>query len=243
MTSGPDGHNQPPKVFATTHWSVVLKAGDENSAEACGALEHLCRTYWYPVYAEIRRRGFSAHNAQDLTQEFFACLLRRNSFAAAERTKGRFRSYLIGALNYFLADESERQHAEKRGGRFQIIPLESEDAEGRYLEEPAAPCEDPGRQFDASWRATLMDEAFVRLKREYTGKEGLFEEIKGFLAAEVPNGSYEKIASTLGMNPNSVGVSVHRLRQRYAELVRAIVSETVVNPTEVDDELRQLFSS
>lgn len=230
-------------MFATTHWSVVIEAGSEHSQAAAAALEKLCSTYWYPVYAEIRRRGHPPHDAQDLAQDFFACLLRRHSFANADKSRGRFRSYLLGALNYFLADQYARQQTEKRGGHCLILSLDALDPEARYLEDPAA-ADQPETLFDRRWKESLLEEALARLKLEYAEakKEKLFESLKPFLALDVPPGGYDQPSRELGMTPSTLAVAVYRMRQRYGELVRSIVAETVANPAEADDELRQLFA-
>jgi RNA polymerase sigma-70 factor (ECF subfamily) len=205
-------------------------------------LEKLCGVYWFPVYAEIRRRGHSPHDAQDLTQEFFACLLRRNSFAGASQKKGRFRSYLLGALNFFLADQRDYEHAAKRGGGQVLLSLDEEDAEGRYLEEPAG-TETPETLFDRRWRDTLLEQAFERLRLEFVAdqKKAIFGELKIFLGMESGAGAYEEPARKLGMTTSAITVAVHRLRQRYGEIVRGIVSETLANPADIDEEIRQLF--
>jgi DNA-directed RNA polymerase specialized sigma24 family protein len=230
------------KIFATTHWSVLAEAGEQTSPAAVAALEKLCGQYWYPVYAEIRRRGRAPQDAQDLTQEFFVCLLRRNSFARADKGKGRFRSYLLGALNHFLADQREREKAEKRGGSVMILSLD-DDAEGRYREEPVS-SDPPEILFDRRWRLALMDEAFARLQREYGAgnRETVFLQLKPFLAVEAGPGEYDEAARKLSSTASAVAVSVFRLRKRYAELVRTVAAETISNPAEVEDELRQLFA-
>jgi len=229
--------------FLTTHWSLVARAGESDSPAAREALEKLCRGYWYPIYAEVRRRGFAAHDAQDFTQEFFATLLRRNSFAAARQDKGRFRSYLLGALGYFLTDQWHKQRAEKRGGGMEVLSLDAaEEGERRFSEEPATQLT-PEKVFDSRWALTLLDRAFARLRDEYSTqkKAALFEALKGFLAAEASEGGYAAPAAQLDITPSHVAVAVHRLRQRFRELVRAEVAETVANPGDVDDEMRQLF--
>jgi RNA polymerase sigma-70 factor (ECF subfamily) len=232
-----------PKVFVTTRWSVVAQAGQEHSPAASAALEKLCRLYWFPVYAEVRRRGNSPHDAQDLTQEFFARLLERNTFANADQAKGRFRSYLIGALNYFLGEQRDRRQAAKRGGGVLIVSLDAEDAEGRYLEEPAAPG-DADNYFDQHWRATLMEQALTALKEDYQRKKKaeLFEELHRFLGSESGAGAYEEPARKLGMTSAAVAVAVHRMRHRYGEIVRALVADSVANPADVEDEIRRLFT-
>ena len=228
--------------FVTTAWSVVREAGLTDSPQASQALEKLCRVYWYPIYAEMRRRHFSHHDAQDLTQNFFACLLRRHSFAGADRSRGRFRSYLLGALKFFLADEFDRQHAEKRGGGRPIVSLDDLEAERRFQEEPASALS-PDESFDRRWALALMERTFVRLETEFAANDKLpmFAALKPFLAAETSDGGYAAPAEKLQMTPASVAVAVHRMRQRFRELIRAEAAETLANLAEVDDELRHLF--
>jgi DNA-directed RNA polymerase specialized sigma24 family protein len=246
MPEQPDSNEDVRRIsaaFHTTHWSLVAVAGDGVSPNAPAALEKLCRSYWYPIYAEVRRRGFALHDAQDLTQEFFTCLLRRNTFAAARQDKGRFRSYLLGALNYFLADQWHRERAERRGGGAPVLSLDDpEQAEKRYLCEPASQLT-PARSFDARWALTLMNRGFERLRQEYgaAGKSELFGHLKAFLAAESSENGYAEPATALGLTTSHVAVAVHRLRQRFRECVRAEVADTVANPAEVDEEMRHLF--
>ncbi len=229
-------------VFATTHWSVVLRAGEVASAASAAALEQLCQTYWYPVYAETRRRGHSEHDAQDLTQEFFACLLRRESFRAASPAKGRFRSYLLGALDYFLRDARARAESLKRGGGFDIVSFETLDAEARYRAEPVLR-ESPETAFGRRWLLSLLETGLRTLEAEQTaaGKGEQFARLKPFLAAETEAGDYRQIAAELGLKTGTVAVAVHRLRQRYQEIIRSAVRQTLLNPAELDDELRHLF--
>jgi RNA polymerase sigma-70 factor (ECF subfamily) len=234
----------PIRVFATTQWNVVLqvRAGDDAVRQA--ALEHLCRTYWYPLYGEIRRRGHDEHDAQDLTQEFFACLLRRGSFAAATPVAGRFRSYLLGALDHFLSDARARDSAVKRGGRQEIVSLEAIEAEGRYIEESAAN-EPPARAFDRRWLMAVLEAGLLRLEAEQAsaGKARQYARLKVFLASETDAGAYRQAAEELGMKTGTIAVAVHRLRQRYQQHIRAAVRETLSDPDELDDELRHLFGN
>ncbi len=232
----------PNTLFATTHWSVVLRAGAGATTAGATALEELCRSYWYPVYAEIRRRGHGEHNAQDLTQEFFACLLRRESFAAASPAKGRFRSYLLGALDYFLGDVRARAASLKRGGGHDIVSFEALDAETRYRAESGTH-ESPARAFDRRWLLSLLETGLRALETEQAaaGKSGQFARLKPFLAAETEAGDYRQAAAELGLKTGTVAVAVHRLRQRYQEIIRAAVRETLLNPEDLEDELRHLF--
>src|SRR5206468_1031595 len=230
--------------FATTHWSVVLKAGQSISTDANQALELLCRTYWYPLYAYVRRKGYDAHAAQDLTQEFFARLLARNYLSVADRNKGKFRSFLLGCLEHFLAREWTRAHAQKRGGGQPLFSLDETDAENRYLREPAHELS-AEKIFDRRWATTLLDQAMARLREECLAsqKGELFEKSQNYLSGEKGEASYADLAASLGMSEGAIKVALHRLRQRYGELVRAEIAQTVATPAEIDEELRYLFAA
>jgi len=229
--------------FTETRWSLVLLAGDEASSRSREAREHLCRAYWQPIYLFVRRHGHSPHDAQDLTQEFIARLLEKNLFATADRERGRFRSFLLGALKHFLADEWDKARAEKRGGNAWVLPIDDTQAEDHYLSAPASDLT-PERLFDRRWGLTLLQQAMERLKAESSTSDKLrqFELLKPFLTDPAGSGGYDTVAAQLDTTPASVAVSVHRLRQRFRELVRAEVAQTVASPADVDDELRALFS-
>ncbi len=229
--------------FATTHWSVVLAAGQSASTEANQALELLCRTYWYPLYAYVRRKGYDAHVAQDLTQEFFARLLARNYLSVADRNKGKFRSFLLGCLEHFLAREWTRAHAQKRGGGQPLFSLDQIDAENRYLLEPAHDLT-AERIFDRRWATTLLNQAMARLREECLAsqKGDLFESTQNYLSGERGEFSYADVAAALKTSEGAIKVAVHRLRQRYGELVRAEIAQTVASPEEADEELHYLFA-
>jgi RNA polymerase sigma-70 factor (ECF subfamily) len=226
--------------FTTTHWSVVLAAGDAASPRADAALEQLCRAYWYPLYAFIRRRGHDAHQAQDLTQAFFADLLARQSLASAQPEKGRFRSFLLGAVQNFLAKERERARTLKRGGHCTFLSLDEEDAEGRYRREPAHDWT-PEKLFERRWALTLLDHTLAALRDEHrrAGKLTLFEALESFLSVETTG--YAAPAAALGMSEGAVRVAVHRLRRRYGELLRAGIAQTLASPDEVEAEMAHLF--
>ncbi len=231
-------------VFVTTHWSVVLTAGGSDTTRARAALEQLCRNYWPPLYAYVRRAGHSREEAQDLTQEFFARLLEQNTVARADPARGRFRSFLLGSLKHFLAHEWEKARAQKRGGGAQLIPLEFDTAETRCAQ-PAAPGDTPDRAFDRQWALTLLDVVLGRLRREYSGagREDLFLNLKDTLSggrAEIP---YRDLGARLGMSEAAVKVAAHRLRRRYRELLREEIASTVAGPAEVEEELRHLFAA
>jgi len=229
--------------FTTTHWSVVLNAGNAESPHAEAALEKLCRTYWYPLYSFVRRQGHGPDDAQDLTQEFFARLLEKNYLGAVEREKGKFRSFLLGSLKHFLANERVRAEAAKRGGGKELISLD-DTAEDRFKLEPVTNAS-PEKIFEQRWAVTLLEQAFARLESEFAeaGKSKIFARLKGFLAEGSGSGDYAPIAAEMGMSVNSVAVTVHRLRQRYRELVRAEIANTVSSPAEIDEEMRNLFAA
>ena len=231
-----------PMGFATTHWSVVLAASDPQAPQARDALEQLCRAYWYPLYGFVRKAGYAHEDAQDLTQEFFARLLARNDFARADRSRGRFRAYLLGALRHFLADERDKALARKRGGAFQIISLDDPAAEARLSAEPAAA--DPEQLYDRRWALTLLSQVLRRLGEEFAaaGKTRLFEELQVFLTMEKQDISYDQAARRLGLTDGAVRVAVHRMRQRYGEIFREEIAHTVARPEEIDGEIRHLLA-
>ena len=229
--------------FATTHWSVVLAAGQDASPKSNQALEILCRAYWYPLYAYVRRRGYDAPDAQDLTQEFFARLLARNYLSVADRNRGKFRSFLLGSLEHFLAREWKKAHAQKRGGGQPLFSLDEMDAENRYLQEPAHELT-AEKIFERRWATAILDQAMARLREECLAsqKSDLFEKTQNHLSGEKGETSYTEAAASLNMTEGALKVAVHRLRQRYGELVRAEIAETVVSPKEIDEELQYLFA-
>ncbi len=236
----PTGSGAKPGVFATTHWSVVLAAAGQQTPEGDIALERLCRTYWYPLYAYVRREGYSPDDAQDLTQGFFAQLLARHSLAHVAPEKGRFRSFLLAAMRHFLSVERERARAIKRGGNAQILSLDAQEAETRYRLEPVDRL-DAEKIYEHRWAMTLLEQAVVRLREESAaaGKTELVERLRGFVAGdrEVTCGA---AAVELGMSESAVKSAVHRLRERYRELVREEIAHTVANPMEIDSEIRHL---
>jgi RNA polymerase sigma-70 factor (ECF subfamily) len=222
---------------------VVLSAGDRASPRAAEALEELCRTYWYPLYAYVRRKGHTPEDAQDLTQEFFTRFLGRNFVARADRQRGRFRTFLLTSLQNFLAHEWERARAQKRGGGRTPVPWDEQSAEARYqLESPAGLTAD--KVFERRWAFALFQRALARLQQELVadGKGQQFEELKGYLQGEAGEGAYAGVAARLGISPGATAVAVHRLRRRYGQLVREEVAHTVTSPGEVDEEMRYLMA-
>lgn len=229
--------------FTTTHWTVVLAAKGFPAKRQAAAMEQLCRTYWHPLYSYIRHRGNAPEDAQDLTQEFFARLLDKQWLENVEKNGSRFRSFLLTALNRFLANQHDRAQAAKRGGGQQIISLDVEEAERRYLQEPASSA--PEQIFDRRWALTVLDRAFTRLKDETmaTGKARQFEVLNPFLSSEPEPGEYAAAATDLQSSNGTIGVLVHRLRARYRELVRAEISETLADPSQLETEMVELFSA
>jgi len=229
--------------FTTTHWSVVLSARQVDSPEAADALAQLCQTYWYPLYAYMRRRGHGIHDAQDLTQEFFVRLLEKNFLSAVRQERGKFRWFLLSALKRFLINERNRDHAAKRGGRHAFLSLDEESAEGRYRLEIADRVT-PEKLFDQSWAMTLLEQAQEQLRREYEagGRGTVFEQLKMFLSGDRAPISHRDAGTALGLDEGAVKVAIHRLRQRYRECLRAQIAQTVSTPAEVDEEIQQLFA-
>jgi RNA polymerase sigma-70 factor (ECF subfamily) len=228
--------------FGTTRWTMVLSAKEEGLSQAGEALETLCRTYWYPLYAYIRRRGYAAPEAQDLTQEFLTRLLGSNGLATVDRRKGRFRSFLLASVNHFLANEWDRARAAKRGGAAEVLSLNDASVEARYALEPSTDLT-PEKLYDRQWALALLDRALHRLQSEFAaaGKGRQFECLKEFLHCDESDRSYEEVGRELGLKAPAVASMVYRLRQRYRELVREEVAHTVPSLGDLDDELRWLF--
>ncbi len=229
--------------FATTHWSLIVAAQDASVPEARQALAELCRLYWYPLYAFIRRNGHADDRAQDLTQEFFARLLEKDGLAAVDQSKGRFRSFLLAACRHFLANQWDRDHAQKRGGGA-VLSIDFDGAEDRYTHEPAHD-ETPERLFERRWALALLERVLARLRGEYeaAGKGHLFACLKGRLAGEGATASHARTAAELGVSEGAVKVAVHRMRKRYRELLRDEIAQTVDDPGQVEDEIRALFAA
>ncbi len=239
LDSAPAGN----PAFLSTHWSLVLQAAQENSPHAAEALNQLCRAYWFPLYAWVRRKGRSPEEAKDCTQAFFARLLEKKYLKLADRERGRFRTFLLTSLDRFLINEWRKEQAEKQGGKAVFISLDLLEAEGCYQAGPASPELTPDQVFDKRWALELLEQVLSQLRLEYEadGRKELFHSLKPFMWGEKSSCSQAEIAAQLGMKEAAVAQAVHRLRQRYGEVLRAEVAATVAAPGDVDNELRHLL--
>ena len=242
----PEADSSPRAPFPTTRWSRVAAAGDPADPEARAALEALCRAYWYPLYAFIRRKGSGPEEAADLTQAYFVRLLGTDLLARADRDKGRFRAFLRADCHFVLAHQAERDRARKRGGGAAPLSIDARDAEGRYLREPADDGLTPDRLFDQAWALSLLDGVLARLSREHTeaGQSERFEALRPTLdgGRATPHAA---IADRLGTTEAAVEAAARRLRRRYREVLREQIAATLDDPTEaaIDDEVRDLFAA
>lgn len=229
--------------FQTTHWSVVLAAGEPGHPASQKALAELCRNYWYPLYAFVRRKGRLPEEAKDLTQDFFAVVLEKNYFGDADRERGRFRTFLLAAADNFLRNDWAKHQTLKRGGGVTFVSFETDVAEARYLREPADG-ETPEKLFDRRWAVSLLETVMERLRDEFRRAEKAeqFQTLEVFLSGEKQPSSYAEAAAKLNLSEGAVRVAVHRLRQRYGELLRYEIASTLAEPKDVDDELRHLFA-
>jgi RNA polymerase sigma factor (sigma-70 family) len=230
--------------FATTHWSLIVAAAKGSSPQARGALEALCASYWYPVYAFVRRRGEKAEDASDLTQGFFARLLEKEYLEDADRERGRFRTFLLAAVSHFLSNERVRANTQKRGGGTILLSLDFGKGEERYQQEPSDHWT-AEKLFDRRWALTLLDQAVTLLRQDYaaSGKESTFEELKAFLTGDSGLPAYEQTAARLAISPGAVKVAVHRLRQKYRESLRQLIAQTVAAEEDIDGELQVLLAA
>jgi RNA polymerase sigma-70 factor (ECF subfamily) len=245
MREEPSNEGQPgdsAQGFHTTHWSVVLAAGEEGTAQATTALTRLCQTYWYPVYAFIRKRGHSPEQAQDFTQDFFAGFLEKNYVTKASPDRGRFRAFLMSSVENFLHNQHDRAQALKRGGGRQILSLDYNGAEARYQYEPVDET-NPMKIFEQQWAATLLETVLGRLRHEFgaEGRMGLFEDLQAHLWGDAESIPYARLAQKCGLTESNIKAIAHRLRQRYRTLLREEIAQTVSQPGEVDDEIRHLM--
>ena len=234
----------PGDIFATTHWTVVLAAGQRHTPQSDGALEQLCKSYWFPLYAYVRRRGHSKPDAEDLTQAFFARFLEKNYLAGLSAERGRFRAFLLASLKHFLANEWDKSQAQKRGGGATPLSLDWETADTKFqvaaTDEPS-----PDAAFDREWALALLAKVIQRLQAECEaeGKAKLFAQLKMFLMAGKGESAQAEVAKTLGMEEGAVRVAVHRLRKRYRALLREEIANTLSDPALVDEEMRALFGA
>jgi RNA polymerase sigma-70 factor (ECF subfamily) len=244
----PDFESESPPAgaeqFATTHWSMVLAARDRALPQAATALADLCGTYWYPLYAFVRRRGHTVEEAQDLTQEFFLRLLEKDYLQVVDRSKGRFRSFLLAAFEHFLLNEYDRQKAQKRGGCCKILALDFSSAEARYATEPAH-TETPEKLFERRWALTLLDGVLQCLGDEYAqaGKDALFARLKPHLLEEPDAAAYAHIAAELNVSEAAVKMAVHRLRKRFRQRLHDEIARTLDAGEEIESEIRLLFEA
>jgi RNA polymerase sigma-70 factor (ECF subfamily) len=243
MEARPNPGQIGPRWFATTHWSVVLTAGKGDSELASQALATLCQTYWYPLYSYVRNKGYGPEDAEDLTQGFFARLLQRRDWERADRTKGKFRYFLLVAVKNFLADAHDHAAALKRGGGWIEVSFDATTAEERFKLEPVDTLT-PEKLYERRWALTLLEEALNRLKAEYivARKEALFGALKPFLRQSERAPTYAEVAVRLGLTEAAVKSALHRLRQRYSELVREEIAQTVSTAVEVEEEIRHLIA-
>lgn len=230
--------------FATTHWSVVLAAGKSSSADQKRALEMLCQSYWFPLYAFLRRKGHDNHQAEDHAQAFFAHLLEKHHLQIADPKYGKFRSFLLIRLKGFLSDERARAHAQKRGGGRKILSLNFENAEGQYALEPVDRLS-PETLFEKSWALTVLERTMDRLEADMArkDKQKLFEHLKVYLTAEKNDMPYQNMATELETTEGAIRVAVHRLRRQYRKLLRDEIAQTVGDEGQIDEEMGCLFAA
>jgi len=237
-------HNGSPQwaghQFATTHWSLVLRAGRQDEATSGEALDKLCRAYWFPLYAFARREGSPPDDAQDLTQEFFSRLLARNYLQMADRNRGRFRSFLLSSFKHMMANERRNASRQKRGGDAVIFSLDETEAEERYQLEPTDNAT-PDRLFERRWAQTTLQRVLDRLEAEYTGHTMRFDQLKVFLIEPKGAAGFADVAAALGVTESALKSVVHRMRRRYAELFRDEVAQIVAHHADIEDEIRHML--
>jgi len=232
------------EIFATTRWTVVLTAGDRRAPQADAALEELCRTYWYPLYAYVRRHGHSREDAEDLTQAFFARLLEKNYLDGISSDGGKFRAFLLVAVKRFLANEWDRANRQKRGGGVAPLSLDWQDADTRYQINPADDLS-PDKLYDRAWAVTVLERVITRLREENStdGKAKIYAQLQRFLMVGKDDISYGHTAAVLQLSEGAVRVAVHRLRRRYRELLREEIGQTLSDPAQAEEEMRVLFNA
>lgn len=236
--------HKPKEAFGVTRWSMVIRAAEMHDVRAEKDLAEICRSCWHPIYGFVRRMGYSPEDAQDLTQGFFEHVLKNNVLSHADPQRGRFRSFLLGALRHFVSNEVRKQNAEKRGGRVNFVPLDAGESENRYEREIAHP-ETPEKHFERSWAENLLQRALQALKAEYekVGKLPLFTALQPFLIGSSNPNSYQELGASIGMSSGTVAVAVFRMRKRYGELLRQQIAETVEDPADIEHEIRVLLEA
>ncbi len=244
MVDDPAGTGSPTseRRFATTHWSVVLSAAEQTSPASEAALATLCETYWYPIYAFVRRKGYDSAQAEDLAQAFFLRLLEKNSLQAVRRERGKFRSFLLASLKNFIFNEWDRAKAAKRGGGRRVISIDFNAADSRYRLEPSHD-QTPEAIFDKQWALTLLDRVQTALRHEFAeaGKLAQFDRLRSYLIGDKDSIAYREVAKELNMSEGAVRVAVHRLRKQFREALRHEIAHTVADEDVIDDEIRDLF--
>lgn len=241
--SGPST-SAPGDIFASTHWTVVLAAGRRSTPQSDRALEELCRSYWFPLYAYIRRHGHSKEDAEDLTQAFFARFLQKNYLEGLDAERGRFRAFLLASLKHFLANEWDRSQRRKRGGAVLHLPLDWPTADHQF-QIASSHLPSPDQAFDREWALALLERVVARLSRECVaeGRQDQFEHLKPFLTAGTGERPYPEIAARLNLDVAAARAAVHRLRKRYRRILREEIAQTLADPAQADDELHSLFAS
>lgn len=229
--------------FSTTHWSLIVQTG-ATPTSARRALEELCRRYWFPLYAFVRRAGHSEHEAQDLTQAFFARFLEKDYLHDVDRSRGKFRSFLLASLRHFLANAHDHARADKRGGDRIAFTLDFTRAEDRYLREPVEHWT-PDKLFQRRWALEVLHAVLERLRAEWDqgDRRDFFQAVVNHVTGEAPQPAYAEVAVAFGMSEGAVKTAVHRLRRRYRHLLQEEISQTLADPSEVDEEIKQLFAA
>ncbi|HEY1052581.1 MAG TPA: sigma-70 family RNA polymerase sigma factor [Prosthecobacter sp.] len=240
----PESSDKPKEAFKTTRWSLVLRAADLENDSSKRDLEHLCRACWHPIYAFVRRQGYSPEDAQDLAQGFFVHVLENKVFSHADPERGRFRSFLLGAVRHFVSNEVRKKNAAKRGGGMHFVPLDVTESEERFERAIAHP-DTPEKMFERSWAENLLRRAQESLKADYekAGKQKLFEGLQPFLVSSANPNSYEEVGRSVGMSSGTLAVAVFRMRKRYGELLREEIAQTVEDPADVEHEIRLLLEA
>jgi RNA polymerase sigma-70 factor (ECF subfamily) len=244
MTSDFAASSAPGDIFATTHWTVVLAAGQSSTPQSDSALEELCRTYWFPLYAYVRRRGHTREDAEDLTQAFFARFLEKNYLAALDSEKGRFRAFLLASLKHFLANEWHKSQTQKRGGGATHLSLDWETADAQFQIASATELS-PDQAFDREWAVALLEKVIHRLQSECEadGRAAQFATLRIFLTVGKGAIPYASAAQSLGLNEAAARAAAHRLRKRYRQLLRAEIARTLAEPAQADQEIQALFGA